>query len=172
MRVFSFSTLLSLRLVGAPLPTLRVDVFVSELLACSRLGFFRLLSDAPANPRAVGHPLDMTAFVSVPSTNLELLECLQLSANAVVRTLALQLYNTVGECLPPSAAAATAPASFWAEYPTTALLSLKGLYITDESCAPHPTHASRSTRPRFTQNTCSARTPLSVAMHELLLPST
>ena len=73
----------------------------------SRLGFFRLLSDAPANPRAVGHPLDMTAFVSVPSTNLELLECLQLSANAVVRTLALELLNAVGEALPPATDSAT-----------------------------------------------------------------
>ena len=85
---------------------------------------------------AMKQSLDMPSFARVPSTNLELLECLQLSANTVVRSLALQLFNTVGEALPPSTSfVLAAPMAFWTEYPTTPLLTLKGLFITDESYA-------------------------------------
>ena len=80
---------------------------------------------------AMGQPLDMTAFARVPSTNLELLGCLQLSANVIVRNMTLQLFNTVGESLPPGAP--TTPQAFWATSPTSVLLSLTGLFITDDS---------------------------------------
>ena len=81
---------------------------------------------------AMAQPLDASAFAKVPTNNLELLEQLQRSANAVVRALAGQLFHhTADSPVTPS----TALAPFWVERPETALLSLEGLFITEASHA-------------------------------------
>jgi len=77
---------------------------------------------------AMMQPLDQSAFTKVPLTNLELLEQLQNSANAIVRALCSQLFDTVKDADPQPQPVAP----FWAEQPQMALLSVNGLYMVEK----------------------------------------
>jgi Ca2+-binding EF-hand superfamily protein len=78
---------------------------------------------------SMDQPLEMSAFGLVPSTNIELLTCLQNSANATLIAMCEAMYA----CVSDYAATPSTPGPWWDAHPEACSFSQQGLSISAEN---------------------------------------
>ena len=119
--------------VAGPRRTLQLWASLQENLDFNRSGTITPIEFVCGfKELAMRGSLCTTAFAKVPRTNLELLEQLQLSANARVLELAFTLFKHVSEA-DPSLYTAPALTAWWDQRPDPSILSRDGLYLTAAS---------------------------------------